>query len=106
MWTFIELPPFDTMREDLFNDDEYSQFQQDLMRDPKAGAVIPQTGGCRKIRWSRAGMGKRGGSRVVYFVRPSADVIVLVAGYTKGERDDVPRAWLRRLKEAFDHEQG
>jgi hypothetical protein len=29
---------------------------------------------------------------------------VLVAAYGKGERDDVPRPWLRKLKEIFDHE--
>ena len=29
--------------------------------------MIPDTGGVRKVRWSRAGSGKRGGVRVVYF---------------------------------------
>jgi hypothetical protein len=39
-------------------------------------------------------------------VRLVAGQVVLVAAYGKGERDDVPRAWLLKLKEAFDREQG
>lgn len=32
---------------------------------PQAGDVIPETGG--KVHWARAGTGKRGGARVIYF---------------------------------------
>jgi hypothetical protein len=32
---------------------------------PEAGDLIEATGGARKLRWSRKGMGKRGGSRVI-----------------------------------------
>ena len=42
---------------------------------------------------------------MIYFLRLTNAQIVLVAAYGKGERDDVPRPWLRKLKEAFDHEQ-
>jgi hypothetical protein len=41
---------------------------------------------------------------VIYFARPQAGQLVLVAAYGKGERDDVPRKWLRKLKEDFDAE--
>lgn len=38
--------------------------------------------------------------------RLGASQVALVAAYGKGERDDVPRLWLLKLKEAFDLEQG
>lgn len=105
LFEFIELPPFAAMRTELFNDDEsYATFQMYLCHHSQAGDVIPGTGGCRKIRWAARGKGKRGGARVIYFVRLVEERIVLVAAYGKGEREDVPRAWLRRLKEVFDHE--
>jgi len=105
LWEFIELPPFVEWRDSLFSDDEYLALQEFLCANPEAGDVIPSTGGCRKLRWVAKGKGKRGGARVIYFLRNAEDQIVLVAAYGKGERDDVPRAWLKRIKEAFQHEQ-
>jgi len=40
-----------------------------LLADPEAGAIIPGSGGVRKLRWGVAGRGKRGGIRVIYFLR-------------------------------------
>ncbi len=104
-WEFIELPPFAELRDDLFSDEEFRDLQIFLIDQPKSGDVIPETGGCRKLRWAAKGKGKRGGARVIYFLRVGDDQIVLVAAYGKGERDDVPRAWLKRIKEVFEDEQ-
>jgi len=105
LWEFIELPPFNELRSSLFSDDEFLSLQKFLCERPETGDVIPGTGGCRKMRWTAKGKGKRGGARVIYFLRNAAGQIVLVAAYGKGERDDVPRPWLKRIKEAFEHEQ-
>ena len=105
LWTFIELPPFAELRDDLFPDNEFLSLQIFLCEHPDAGDVIPQTGGCRKLRWQAKGKGKRGGARVIYFLKRSQGQIILVTAYGKGERDDVPRIWLKRIKEVFDHEQ-
>jgi len=105
LWEFIELPPFAELRDDLFSDDEFLALQAFLCEHPDAGVVIPQTGGCRKLRWAAKGKGKRGGARVIYFLRIQQEQIILVAVYGKGEREDVPRAWLKRIKEVFSHEQ-
>ena len=105
LFEFVELPPFAAVREELFEDEaSYAEFQIYLCQHPQAGDVIPGAGGCRKIRWAARGKGKRGGARVVYFVRLGEGRIVLVAAYGKGERADLPRTWLRKLKEVFDHE--
>lgn len=39
---------------------------------------------------------------MIYFLRTEAGQIVLVAAYGKNELDDVPRQWLRKLKEHYD----
>ena len=103
-WEFIELPPFAEVRDDLFSDEEFLAMQVFLCEHPDAGVVIPQTEGCRKLRRAAKGKGKRGGARVIYFLRVAEGRIVLVAAYGKGERDDMPRAWLKRIKEVFSHE--
>jgi hypothetical protein len=104
-YEFVELAPFATVRDALFDDAAFLDLQLFLCQQPEAGAVIPETGGCRKLRWAAKGKGTRGGSRIIYFLRLTSGQIILVAAYGKNEREDVPRQWLRRIKEAFDHEQ-
>jgi hypothetical protein len=55
-----------------------------IARNPEAGDVIPETGGVRKIRWSRQGSGKRGGVRVVYFVLPVRRAALSADGLREG----------------------
>ncbi len=105
-YEFVELAPFAAVRDELFDDAEFLDLQLFLCEQPESGSVIPGTAGCRKLRWTAKGKGMRGGARVIYFLRLASGQIVLVTAYGKGERDDVPRAWLRKLKEALDHEQG
>lgn len=66
--SFIELPPFQRLRDEYFDDASFREFQLTLMKDPEARDVIKGTGGLRKIRYAdeRRGKGKRGGLRVIY----------------------------------------
>jgi mRNA-degrading endonuclease RelE of RelBE toxin-antitoxin system len=106
LWEFVELPPFAELRDELFSDGEFLDLQAFLCEHPDAGNVIPETGGCRKLRWAAKGKGKRGGARVIYFLMRAQGQIILITAYGKGERDDVPRAWLKQIKEVFNREQG
>ena len=56
----------------------------------------------RKVRWSRAGMGKRGGVRVIYFTRLARGEVVLIVVYAKAKFDNMPRQFLKPWKDAFD----
>jgi len=47
-------------------------------------------------------MGKRGGARVIYFVRTTAGEVVLLVAYAKGNADKLPTEFLNRLKESYD----
>jgi hypothetical protein len=60
-----------------------------IARNPEAGDVIQDTGGIRKIRWRRQGMGKRGGTRVIYFYHDVQMPIFLLLVYAKAQREDM-----------------
>lgn len=103
MHTFIELHPFASVRDKYLNDDEFAAFQHYLVDHPDAGDVIPRSGGCRKLRWAIDGRGKRGGVRVIYFLRLNSGQIVLVTMYAKNVQENIDPNLLKRLKEGFDN---
>jgi hypothetical protein len=102
LFSFIELQPFATVRDKYLTDEEFAELQSYLAMHPEVGDVIPHSGGCRKLRWSVEGRGKRGGVRIIYFLRLRPGQIVLVTMYAKNVRDNIDPAILRRLKEAFE----
>lgn len=71
------------------------------MQNPEAGQVVPGTGGVRKVRWVRTGIGKRGGLRIVYFVRNQPDELWMLTLYAKAKHDNVPAQILKQLLEIF-----
>ena len=73
-----------------------------LSVNPLAGDVISGTQSLRKVRWSRPGMGKRGGARAIYFQRLATGEVVLLIGYAKAKFDNLPAHFLNRLKETYD----
>jgi hypothetical protein len=103
LFTFIELQPFASVRDKYLDDDEFAAFQQYLAATPDAGDVIPRSGGCRKLRWAIEGRGKRGGVRVIYFLRLNSGQIVLVTMYAKNVQENIDPNLLKRLKEAFEN---
>ena len=104
MFTFIESSAFQRVCPVYLDDDEYSELQQFMMRNPKAGQVVPGSSGVRKVRWARPGVGKRGGLRVIYYVRYEPNEFWMLAVYAKAKVDSVPAHILKQLLEAFRDE--
>ena len=102
MLTVIETPIFQRMAADVLNDADRQLLIQWIAGNPLAGDVIAGTDGLRKVRWGRAGMGKRGGARVIYFTRLAHGEVVLVAIYAKAKFDNMPAAVLKMWKDAYD----
>lgn len=74
-----------------------------MVINPLAGAVIPDGGGLRKIRWQIEGRGKRGGIRAIYYYVSSDNRIFMLLAYSKGVQDDLTkeeRKSLRKLVKA------
>ena len=98
MYTIIETPTFMAEAAHNWSDDERLEFFAWIAENPEAGAVIPGSGGCRKVRWSRPGTGRRGGARVIYFVRPRHGEVWMLLAYAKTVRDDIPGRILRQIR--------
>ena len=103
---FIEAPAFTRHVLSYLTDDELRRLQAALLANPEAGAVMPGTGGFRKMRWrdSRRSKGTRGGLRVVYYHFPSEAQVWMMTLYDKNELEDLTAAEKRALKAAIDAE--
>ncbi len=104
MFSFIETTLFTRLVSDYLSDEEYGKLQQELMNNPEAGAVIRGSGGVRKIRWAAAGRGKRGGYRVIYFVRRSNEIIWMLTMYPKDVTDSIPGNILKQIREEIEND--
>lgn len=89
----------------IAEEEDLIHLQGELEANPEKGDVIPGAGGARKVRMGLQGRGKRGGARVIYYVRVSRDVIWLLDVYGKNEKADLTQeereelaAYIRVLK--------
>ncbi len=102
MFHFVETPLFTRLIQEYLSDDEYALLQQALMADPQIGDVIPGSGGVRKMRWRVAGRGKRGGIRIIYFLRLARGQIWLLTLYAKNVTDTISAHVLKQIKAEID----
>ena len=103
MYTFAETATFIADADKLWSETERLEFFTWLSSNPEAGDVIPESGGCRKVRWSRAGTGKRGGVRVIYFTRLLSSEIWLLLIYAKSARDNIPGHLLKAVRKEIEN---
>jgi hypothetical protein len=103
MFTVIKTALFQKQWPLYWTEDERGAFAAFVASSPNAGAVVPQSGGIRKVRWSRAGMGKSGGVRVIYFTRTEAEEIVLLTLYAKAKTDNLTGAALKEIARALEN---
>lgn len=87
--TVVETQLFIRQAHDVWSDAEREEFVNFIARNPEAGAVIPETGGVRKVRWARAGKGKRGGARIVYFYNDAERPLYLLMVYAKARQENL-----------------
>ncbi|MEY3902537.1 MAG: hypothetical protein RL189_1843 [Pseudomonadota bacterium] len=109
---FVTLKSFwsDWVRLDL-NDDDLSDLEDELLESPEAGKLLRETGGVRKVRFARGGVGKRGGVRVFYLDFSELKKLYFLAVISKTESANLSKAernelaaLVRDLKGATQHE--
>jgi hypothetical protein len=84
-----QTPEFVRQAASLLAEAERSDLILYLAAHPESGELIVGTGGLRKLRWRRAGSGKRGGTRVIYYFHDRARPLYLLTMYAKSERADL-----------------
>lgn len=102
MFSFVESKLFTRLVGEYLTDDEYAELQAAMIDAPERGAIVPGSGGIRKLRWAQAGRGKRGGIRVIYYAKTREGVIWMLTIYAKNEEESIPSHILRKIKEELD----
>ena len=100
MHTVVELPEYLRRAERLLSEQVRTDLVDYLAAHPKAGVIMRGTGGIRKLRWAREGMGKSGGVRVIYYYHDEQMPLYLLTIFGKGAKDNLTQAEqnaLRRL---------
>ena len=90
--TLIQLSPFVAKWAKLgLGDEDLQALECLLISNPQGGAVVPGTGGLRKLRFAPPSRhtGKRGALRVIYAVIPAADAVYYFTLYGKNEQADM-----------------
>ena len=95
----IETSIFTKLIYSYLTDDEYLGLQGYLIKYPDAGRVVPGSGGVRKLRWTSAGKGKRGGVRVIYYFKKRDNEIWMLTIYGKSQVETIPAHILRQIAE-------
>ncbi len=102
MFIFIETKLFTRLADEYLSDDELLRLQGYLNENAEAGDIIRGSGGVRKLRWAAAGRGKRGGLRIIYYLRSKQGEIWLLTLYAKNEIESISGAVLKQIKEEID----
>lgn len=68
---------------------DFEDFENELMKNPKKGDVIPGMDGLRKARIKSASSGKSGGFRLDYLDFPEAGITYYVVIYPKNVKEDL-----------------
>ena len=101
MRTVAETSVFVRYAAEVWSEAEREEFINFIAGNPEAGDAIRGSGGCRKVRWSRSGTGKRGGARVIYFLASEGTVWLLIV-YSKSKFDNLPASFLAELKKGVE----
>ncbi len=93
----VEVEPFASRAEEVWDDDEKTEFIGYLACNPEAGTIMSGSGGLRKIRWGRRGVGKRGGVRVIYYFHDDTMPLFLLGFFSKSRKTDLTKDEQRRM---------
>jgi hypothetical protein len=77
---FVYLALFERTRKGVLTDAEMKEVEDELLANPRAGVVMANTGGVRKVRAAQGQRGKSGSARVAYlYVEEQATVYFIIA---------------------------
>jgi hypothetical protein len=80
---FIYLALFERTRKGVLSDAEMKEVEDQLLANPRAGAVIVATGGVRKLRAAQEQRGKSGSARVVYLYVEEQSTVYFILAFPK-----------------------
>jgi hypothetical protein len=72
-----------------------------LASNPEVGAVVPETGGVRKLRWALPGRGKSGGARAIYYYHNESIPLYALDIYAKNQKTNLSAAEKRAARKTI-----
>lgn len=97
---FIELPVFIKRWKELgLDEDDLLRLQEQLLSNPKAGVVIRDSKGIRKLRFAFRNKGKSGSTRVIYVDFEVYEKIFLITAFEKKEKENLSKKEISELKQ-------
>ena len=102
MLTVVETLLFQKQWPMYWMEEERGAFAAYIAERPNAGDVVPESGGIRKVRWGRAGSGRSGGVRVIYYTRTVEGEVVLLTLYAKSKTDKLTGPKLKEIRRALE----
>ncbi|MBC8550065.1 MAG: addiction module toxin RelE [Candidatus Brocadiales bacterium] len=92
MQTVVELPEYLRKIKKLLIKSDSEGIVSYLACHPKAGTIMPGTGGVRKVRGEGHGAGKRGGLRIVYYFHNKNTPLFLLTVFGKNEKTNLTKS--------------
>lgn len=92
MITVIETAQFIKKAKQIMTQAEKDDLIETIARNPKAGEVIPKTGGVRKLRIAREGQGKSGSFRSIHYYFDNKNPVFLFTVFGKNEKANLTDA--------------
>lgn len=102
MQTVVETPSYLKAAEGIFSEAEREDIVAMVVAKPECGEVIPGTGGFRKVRIGRSGIGKRGEARAIYILRNEEFPVFLITAYPKNKKENLTKRERNELAKPAD----
>jgi hypothetical protein len=99
--TVAETPIFIKYAADVWTNAERVAFINWIAANAEAGDLIKGSDGCREVRWSTSGSGKRGGARVIYLLEQQHTIWLLIV-YKKAEYNNLPTEFISELRKGVE----
>ena len=80
---FVYLELFERTRKGVLSDAEMKAVEDELLANPRAGVVIVNTAGVRKVRAAQEQRGKSGSARVVYLYVEEQRTVYFILAFPK-----------------------
>lgn len=101
--TFVLTAEFDRQWKNMsLTDDDLRKLEEEILENPKIGAVMKGTGRLRKMRFAFEGRGKSGSIRVTYVDFTNYATIYLIYAYPKNEKDNLSKEERNEIKKLID----
>lgn len=100
---FVYLGMFERARKGVLSDAEVKALEDELLGNPRAGAVMVNTGGVRKVRAAQAQRGKSGSARVAYLYVEEQATVYFILAFPKNVQGNLTAGQKKAVRTLVSH---